>query len=905
MKAIALVCTFAALAVAAPAQDAKKKASEELANVFAVEEQERDLAKAEKLYREALAGKGLSAAARALATERLAGLLVRLDRRDEAAKLLGNSKPEGAVVTLDDVTNGLVQDNEREKVLREKARELVANGRVVSNAQSPLVGIEASVASQLLWIGEPAVPEVVAYLEAVPKASSYSPDYVGGLAAFLWRVGGAKAEAFLREANRSELLRPMVARAACASRSEATLAIAVEYVRAVEPAVSTWMLDHRSWGEPLSGRIDPAVLVDVMGKGSVEQRVWLLRWGGSQDTLVRPLLGVARAALASTEPALGTAALEFLAMPNHRADLDVIELLLDHHAMLLASPVRVWAPNKKLPLDRERARRWLPQVDACITARAPRGTAVYDWIWSIAAEVCEALDASVVPTVLRWMEIDAIYWPYLRGKIDASNAESVFSRFDRIPKDQKGDFLGLFANADTKPQFFPQLRAKANELVAMQPQAAFAFLQPMARTGNPDAATWIVEAWRKESNRDNDESAADALCELGRRTQHETVRAAMRTMAATAKPAAQSSLYLALLSMHDTAALAQMTNDIATHYDVVHPYAKGKQPPRITPLEYVLYEQPDPPHGFTAAELLAFVKTIAQWEGRAGNGRSNQLQPERVPTELVLALAEGSQRGGWARDNATFTWFWVAAVRIAGEDALDGPLHRWMDGHLQHPDRATYAADHLVERDVRHFRPRLDALLVGDDPDFASMAFDALNRCKLPLDFEALMESKHADVAQRAFVVAMSTSVLSVPGALRALAKWPNDRDSIAQYLGAKVAVEAVPALLLLLQDPERYVREHAAEALTRIRFHHEQQAYWDRIVKGLDASPASAAEKLLLQAKPGAGKDQRVLAITSLGTLGVPEALPFLIEWTQDADADVAKAAKDAITAIHLKPRR
>jgi len=47
------------------------------------------------------------------------------------------------------------------------------------------------------------------------------------------------------------------------------------------------------------------------------------------------------------------------------------------------------------------------------------------------------------------------------------------------------------------------------------------------------------------------------------------------------------------------------------------------------------------------------------------------------------------------------------------------------------------------------------------------------------------------------------------------------------------------------------------------------------------------------------------LLAIKSLGVLGVPEALPFLIEWSQEKDADIRAMAKAAITEIHLKPRK
>ncbi|MCA8950811.1 MAG: hypothetical protein KDE27_15010, partial [Planctomycetes bacterium] len=55
------------------------------------------------------------------------------------------------------------------------------------------------------------------------------------------------------------------------------------------------------------------------------------------------------------------------------------------------------------------------------------------------------------------------------------------------------------------------------------------------------------------------------------------------------------------------------------------------------------------------------------------------------------------------------------------------------------------------------------------------------------------------------------------------------------------------------------------------------------------------------LQARPGEPRAQRLLAIKSLGVLGQPEALPFLIEWSADADEEIARLANAAIAAIHL----
>ncbi len=170
-----------------------------------------------------------------------------------------------------------------------------------------------------------------------------------------------------------------------------------------------------------------------------------------------------------------------------------------------------------------------------------------------------------------------------------------------------------------------------------------------------------------------------------------------------------------------------------------------------------------------------------------------------------------------------------------------------------------------------------------------------------------MLRNRHARVRWLAVGETVGTQGAAAEGLVRPLLKDPADdvRVSVANYLGAIVSKDAVPDLIALLRDPGERVRTAAADALTRIRFYHEQQAHWDRVLKGLDASPASAAEKLLLQAKPGAPREQRLLAIESLGTLGVPEALPFLIEWTTDADADVAQKAKAAITQIHLNPRK
>lgn len=949
MKTIPLVLMFAVFAAALTAQQPaarpKVTPSHELAKILAVEEQERDLAKAEALYREALAGKALSAEARDLATQRLAALLMSLGRREEAKQVLAAAaKVEGALVSLDDVTSGLVQggrDVEREKALREKARGLVAQVIADAGAKgnqdgSVLSGIAGPVAEQLLWIGEPAIPEVIAALEGIAKADNYTPAVVRSLAAFLWRVGGGKAAAFLRQALDDQRMAGLYADAACSATQPDMMVVAELYLRSPIAGLSESMLDDSRWGKKLRYRLQPELLIDVLGRGSIAQRSWLLTWAlnpkdRQNETLegeaIAKLIPVVRAALDSTEPQLGALAQKLLAEASYlQSSPEGLSLVIERLPSPWLSGRHLLNPSKELRPDAAQATSLLPKVDACLRAMAAVGQDDMrrSWIVVTAYRIIAPLDASVVPQVLSWVDLG---WSDLLdacdGKVNDANGADVFARIDRVSVPRRRGCLEMFQKTELPRSLFPAMRAKADAWNG-EGASSKAWANVMGRTGHPDAAAWILGAWqrevagepssvaqvaggklvRTEASSARDAWAVDALVELGRRTQEEPVRAAMRTMASRLQGDGQSRLYLALLSMHDGSALTQMTNDVATHGAVVHPYAKVANRP-VTPLSYVLEEQPDPPHGFSQAELLAFVRTMPTWEGRIPQDKpSRALLAKRVPTELVLVLAETSDQG-WGKSGDWFTWPKVAADRLAQEPDLDGPLHRWWGERLGKPGPIAFSADALSERDVLYFHPGLEALLRGDDPDLASMAFRVLIEKELPLDLEALSQSKHAEVARLAFHKAMDRGVLSVQSALRGLTVWPDDRDSIAQYCGAKVAVEAVPALLQLLQDNEKHVRERAAEALTRIRFFHEQQAHWDRVLKGLDASPASAAEKLLLQGKPGAPKEQRLLAITSLGTLGVPEALPFLIEWTQDTDAEIAKAAKDAITQIHLNPRR
>lgn len=112
-----------------------------------------------------------------------------------------------------------------------------------------------------------------------------------------------------------------------------------------------------------------------------------------------------------------------------------------------------------------------------------------------------------------------------------------------------------------------------------------------------------------------------------------------------------------------------------------------------------------------------------------------------------------------------------------------------------------------------------------------------------------------------------------------------------------------VPLLLAAMRRPGA---DHAkiTQALEAIRFYEEQTAHWQRFLDGSNLDANSAAEALLKQAGRDNKRVIRLMAIGSLGALGAAETLPFLIDYTEDPDAEIAAAAKTAVTQIQLAKR-
>jgi hypothetical protein len=923
MKHIALVALFAG-ALAAQAPQAPQV---ELAQAIAVEEQERDLGKAETMYREALAGTKLSAGARALANQRLGNLLTRLGRGAEAKPFLDAAAKAQGVEYDDFGTAQQGQDLEREKALREQARELVrtifAKGPSASagNDGSPLYGLDRSLAEQLLWIGPAGVPEVVAALEQYVKAHPYQPVLVQGLAAFLWRTGGTQAATFLRAAAANPEFAAPVARGAHALREPAMLEVASAYLQHADWEVTKGLLTGGATHDtPLQLRFEPKLLVDAAEKGGKEWKAFVLLWA-ARVPLVPELLArvhrMVRAILDSTDPELGSAAHKFLGSAPSQASLEGIELLLRElpkmrGAMSLnmppTAPPLANAPHRSR-FTIEEARRLLPQIDACAKALGPveTGPAPTKWQWVAALmhEVAAVSGPEIVPTVLSWLDLGFEVTFALDEKFTAGIAKDVLGRLERQPGRNQQWVLNELAKVELGRDLFPLLRDAAQRARAGGNPMVSEFALAMAKTGDPEAADWIVA----EQARVGEASwSAVPLVELGRKTQAENVRAALRTAAqGNQQPGASCQALLALLAMGDVPALDLVVQKASfPQYQAPHPYATKPERAVLRPIHYLVYENPDPPHGFTDEQVLEVLRKIAAQH--VPNDWGPRFFSVGAIKDVFLGELARLVVEDWRADDKR-GWIDAVAQRVAdrrqrGQDP--GPLADWHARMLGSP-RARSAVLRALDPDTaRALRAHIEPLLDGEDGDDALAALEALGELG-PEWFERMLKNRHAGVRARVLASSTGAAWRVADAAVVPLTRDPEPgvREQAADYLGARVSKEAVPDLIALLRDPRAEVRTAAANALTRIRFYHEQQAHWDRVLKGLDASPASAAEKLLLQAKPGAQKAQRLLAIESLGALGVPEALPFLIEWTGDADAEVAAKAKAAITQIHLNPRR
>ncbi len=906
MKQLPLVALFAtALAAWQPAQQpTAQDPQQELAAVIAVEEQEGDLAKAEAMYRELLAGKTLSAAARVRANLRLGRLLERLGKDEAAKPFLQAAK--GDVVSLDDVTDELAaQDVAREAALRAQARELLKEPSDLIRNDISWPELAGPLPERLLWIGRPAVPEIIATLESMGMSTSAGT----GLNALLWRIGGPQAQTFLARSLAEESRRGITAAAAAAASDGEMLVFAGKQVAAVDWLTARVMLSNPTYASPntLQQRLPPALLLDLAENRPAEVAAYVLdlyRQRSFDDTtLSQRYAALVERGLSSTDPALGTSAEKALASGILQGSIAGFELLLrilPSHPQLrlrwVGTPNDMVEPDNTGHVAIAAAQRLWPKSVACALQLGAEHRS-HDWVDQLLMGLGCRLDAAIVHDVFALSDAGYRVIDLLQDKVTGDNAAEVLARADRVRASDRERFLRWFQQPRLPESLFPKMRELATEWGAKDPQfPVWRFAMPMARTGASEAAAWMRDCPLPRGWSPPDK----ALLELARINRQEAVLGVMRELIRDPKWS-RHQLTMALLSMHDEATLDLVQNDSERH---PHPYATvapEAKPEELTPLEYLLYDNPNPPHGFSADDARRVVTRLTATNSLPV---SPFVSIERLADPMLRMLAETlfgsvSMNGGEPR-----TWQKLALQR-SRERGGKNDWQEWLQTALQTDRLQVPVLEAMNTAEIEQHLTTVEAL--RNNRKTSVTAIEALHRAGRPIDVPALLADGDPSLRHWAFQQVTTGKAQAPDDALVPFLDhnsiWV--RQKAAEYLGAKVSTQAVPGLVRLLRDPNENVRTTAADSLTKIRFFHEQQAHWDRVFKGIDASATSAAEKLLLQGKPDQPKAQRLLAITSLGTLGVPEALPFLIDWTTDTDAEVAAAAKAAITQIHLQPRR
>lgn len=883
----------AAMFVLAPAAIAQDPARE-LATAIAAEEQENDYSKAERLYREAMADAQRGADVRALAKQRLAALLRKLDRRAEAQSLV-------PVAGGGDAAAG--QDPERTAKLRAQARELLREGMTGSpmHPSNQLDGFQDEpVGNGLMWIGEPAVPEVIAAIESWLERGGAFDMRMHGLFQFLWKTRGPVADAYLKQAAANEQLRGIAAATTRVLKEidlqDPVLRVYVEheddYVMRVL-ASNVTVQGPGGWVQQpaaLLQRLDGDDLLKLADGASAWLQARILeRLSSVQlgEEAIRATHDLVAAALESTDPDLGRAAEGFLFTKQSQQTTRGVLMLLDRLPELHRRQVGFWGHFVLAPSKADAAV-MLPTVERVVERLGVvrEVTGAVRWLNHVMGVLLAAPELDVFDRALRWCDMGYDIVVALAEQAEGPHVEEVLRR---IPRDNTNLLSAVLRELQTRgvrpsPTAWPILREVFGE--SADQSLVILVARFGSRTGSADVAAWLVGRWR-----DGTLSHAHAMTLLGdllEAKDGEEVRDAVcETLADTELRKDRQlgvQLLRKLIELGDPRALDLMF-----------------EPPLVedvpSTLVSVLSETGD---GYTVEQATGVLRRMLKDEALTNQLRYGSLPVDRMPDTLLLELSEIDRGEG------------LLLARLEERLAAQQPapeIAKWFRERLtaeQFAKRGQPTGGGLGQHVVERFVDELAEMQAGDAPERVSFALRQLAAYHPDrIDVPAMLAHSDDGVRRQilGYLIKGYGGLLADPALVVPMLadEDPDTRVMACQYFAAALSVDAVPSLLPLLRDTSSSVREAAADALTKIRFYHEQRAHWDRIRKGLDASAASATEKLLLQAKPGADHQQRVLAIRSLGVLGEPEALPFLIEWSQEADEAVATEAKAAITRIHL----
>ncbi len=912
MKHIICIVTFAAWAAAQSPQS-------EFARVVALDEQQHDLGAAEAGYRRLLEGQGASGgASRAEVAFRLGRLLLRLGRGGEAQSLLAEAAAGGKELAdgVARLQREFGQDGEREKELRARAREIIqkvfarvnAGGpNVVQQPQSPFHPYSTEDAANLQWIGAPAVTELIAQFDVEPRDSTRP-----GTPALIWKIGGPAAEAW---ADRIAAHSDVEVRAHAASGAFAAS-------KGMEERARAWLADADPQGRVVTALLGttsgstPFTLTDLVGvarRGPAAARVAGLQrisrdWEGSPReqqaaALAAGIVDVVREALRTQDPGVGRAAMWLLtsqlAIDDPDARLLLIENLglVDGHSQF--PQFRLTAPDEHVAAMAEAARRIGPAPShrerysgshfafAALLERYLQG-------WSAPAfpAVKAALDAGFEPTG----------WPVSISQWLAQHAtaEQLVEVIPLLPKSRQPSALLMAMGRRPGPTTaLPALLRVAGDIVSPSAPLGESLAFAVAAIGRADAAPALVDLEARSLVDVN--SALMHLVNLIAKHDTPPVREALRKLVTsdTGDAALRFKGAYVLLAVEDVATIELLPSVLA-----VQPRKDGRfQESSIGVRLFGASSDIPAPIRERIAEVLVrqspqdVIAAMPEAFGAIGPNVAQMLFPLAVGS---VDTESDSHRLTKALQSLTHSLTYPTQLRDSGRELVADVLKGGRPRAL-----AAVVAGITGAKSAKAFEGELTPML--DDARMSTFVAECLIEGGAAADLAwltRLLGSRFERTRLAAIrLLAPKLGREAVP-AVAAAAGDPvaTVREAACTTLGTLLDPGAVPALLGAMKDERESVRKAAADALSAIRFHHETKAHFDRVLSGLDPSAPSVTAKLLHQAKPDQPTEQRMLAIRSLGSLGAPEALPFLIDWTTDADPEITAAARAAITQIHAK---
>jgi len=948
------IALFAAAGFAGgtPGQDAT-----DLARVVLIEEQEHDLARAEKGYRE-LTWSEAPAAVRADAWLRLGALLRRMGREAEARAAFAAcvALETDAAAAARTALEQDPQDPERQKALRARAKQLIdewwADGTEVQGGE--VIGLTNTVRNawpplrqNLAWIGPVAVPEMLSLIERLRSLEARARfnqglgwETITKVTDLVVELGGDAAVGFLQRAAESddenfrravaqglhtEMGDPRLFEIAARMTTDPDLEVAVAALGWRHGSVQRqWVWARYPVSVVLQATQHPARSVRSHAYGIISGGWVRLRHDPDPAATVARLVPILEREFASVDPERALDAVACL-NPGLYSGVEgrrlMVERWRDHRSHQVEVGFRVTDGTDVLP-----------DLIAALPERADgvewRSAAEQQHLRPLVTSLLrrgEGWDRRAVPLLIE-LGVKARVPEALRLALDLAEPEDA-SHFVRVLPETTDlgdearrivDWLSVASRSGSAPpETWPALRACLDQGLA--PYNSFA--EVAGWSAHPDAVQWLVT--QVESKDGLTEAAARGLrVALVVRDDPDT-RAGVRQIIASRVEDSVAAAAMELIRVGDPQVLTQLTTgafsreELTAVQGLFRPMATSPDSHSIASLLV------SPECGFAPADRIRALRAILEQEGSCWSAIGKWMAPQSVTSNALWPVPIEREPDPGAAGTL---------LALAREQNVSGPARRalawwaleqgddWFEDFLSGNDSFAEVALHLLEQRVHNgepsealqpYAPRLLEMLEADFGDrHGDVARTVVSLC---LDEEHGLTGEQR---QRAIDVGLGhpagdvrRQVLfeaheSLTPAQFAQCILDEECRSLVHSLIPVDAGEGTPkivaALLAAIAETQNQEREQLMAALDRIRAYQEQKAHWDRVFQGVDASSNAAAEKLLMQAKPDQKKDVRLLAIRSLGALGVPETLPFLIEWSQGDDAEIAKASLAAIDRIH-----